>query len=432
MKHKLLTLLGLVLSCLPLCADNYTDWAERHWKWIQNGQADSVLVYATAEVKAALPATTLAGIWQQLGQQAGALQGQDEWEMQQPTAGFQVCRRRLAFERAALYLNLTFDKEMKLAGISFTPAPLRKTPRPLQPEAIPEGVEELSFTVSHGEVELPGLLTLPVARKGKVPAVVLVHGSGPNDRNETLGPNQPFRDLAHALAAKGIAVVRYDKRTLVYRDNFEAVSNGVVNYDSETVDDAVQALKQLAAMDEIDASRLYVVGHSLGGTLAPRIASLSEVPVAGIIGLAAAARPIEQMLHEQLTYIAQLEGLSSKEAAHKAKAQTQAMLQTLPQTYLDFDKQYNPLATARALQNLPMLFIQGTHDYQVTRDDLMRWKKALRKNTAARFVLLPELDHLMRRLPKMAVPADYQEKHPVNPLVAEEMATFILRSANPQ
>lgn len=77
-----------------------------------------------------------------------------------------------------------------------------------------------------------------------------------------------------------------------------------------------------------------------------------------------------------------------------------------------------------------MLFIQGTHDYQVTRTDLLRWKKGLHKNTAARFVLLPEIDHLMRQLPQMAVPADYQEKHPVSPLVVEEIATFILQKSN--
>ena len=429
MKHKLLTLLGLVLFCLPLCADKYTEWADRHWKWIQNEQTDSLLVHATDEVKAALPAATLAGIWQKLVQQAGTLKGQDDWE-QEATAGYQICRRRLAFERAALYLNLTFDKTMKLAGISFTPAPLRKTPQPLQPEALPDGIEEQTFTVSHGEVILPGLLTLPTARSGKLPAVVLVHGSGPNDRNETIGPNQLFRELAYALAAKGIAVVRYDKRTLVYRDNFEAVSNGVVNYDTETVDDAIQALKQLAETDEIDASRLYVIGHSLGGMLAPRIVNYSQMPVAGIIGLAAPARPFEKMLNEQLRYVGQVNGLSSKEATQKAKEQTQAIMLKLPKAYLECCKQYNPLASARSLQNLPMLFIQGTHDYQVTRTDLLRWKKGLHKNTAARFVLLPEIDHLMRQLPQMAVPADYQEKHPVSPLVVEEIATFILQKSN--
>ena len=76
---------------------------------------------------------------------------------------------------------------------------------------------ETEVTVGSGQWALPGTLTIPRGA-GPFPGVVLVHGSGPNDRDETIGPNKPFRDLAQGLASKGIAVLRYEKRTKFYAE----------------------------------------------------------------------------------------------------------------------------------------------------------------------------------------------------------------------
>src|SRR5690606_33004513 len=137
--------------------------------------------------------------------------------------------------------------------------------------ADPARFSEREATVGSGTWALPGTLTLP-KKEGKFPAVILVHGSGPNDRDETLGPNKPFRDLAHGLATRGIAVLRYDKRTLVHPKALASEVGAALTLREETIDDALAAAALLRTIPEVDASKIFVVGHSLGGTAIPRIA----------------------------------------------------------------------------------------------------------------------------------------------------------------
>ena len=139
----------------------------------------------------------------------------------------------------------------------------------------------------------------------RVPCVILVHGSGPHDRDETIGPNKPFRDLAWGLAERGIAVVRYEKRTKAY--GAACVPAGrELDYDTEAVDDAVAIVEQVKGFARAGfPDSVYVLGHSLGGTLAPRIAGRSK-GLAGIIILAGLARPLEDALEEQFYYTSSL------------------------------------------------------------------------------------------------------------------------------
>src|SRR5262249_34016694 len=125
---------------------------------------------------------------------------------------------------------------------------------------------------------LPGFLSLPKGA-GPFPVVVLVHGSGPQDADETIGPNKPFKDLALGLARRGIAVLRYAKRSRVE-------PAGVVTVKEEVLDGAHAAIELARASKGIDPGRVVVLGHSEGGYLAPRIAKENPT-VAGIILLAA-------------------------------------------------------------------------------------------------------------------------------------------------
>ena len=100
---------------------------------------------------------------------------------------------------------------------------------------------EKDFTVGTGEWRLPGTLTLPVGVTKPLPALVLVHGSGPNDRDETILANKPFRDLAWGLASKGIAVLRYEKRTKEYATKLRAAGIRDLTVKEETIDDALSA-----------------------------------------------------------------------------------------------------------------------------------------------------------------------------------------------
>ena len=151
----------------------------------------------------------------------------------------------------------------------------------------PEAFEERAIVLNEGtDWELPGTLTLPVG-KGPFPAVVLVHGSGPNDRDETIGPNKPFRDLAWGLATQGVAALRYDKRSKVHAGKMAALESMTV--DDEVIADAVAAVRLLRQTDEVDPDRVFVIGHSLGGHLAPRVAAEAD-GVAGVVILSG-ARP---------------------------------------------------------------------------------------------------------------------------------------------
>src|SRR3954469_10159694 len=161
------------------------------------------------------------------------------------------------------------------------------------PYARTNSFRERNFTIGGGKWSLPGMLTVPVG-KGPWPAVILVHGSGPNDRDERAGVNRPFRDIAWGLATKSVAVLRYDKRTRVYGKDF-TTNAALFTVREEAIDDALVALAQLRTAEDIDPKRVFVLGHSLGGTLAPRIGE-SDPSLDGLILLAGSTRSFEDLI----------------------------------------------------------------------------------------------------------------------------------------
>lgn len=435
---RIIFLLLTVLLCASAKADKGERMAGNILSWLQQAQVDSIAAHATEQVNAMLPAGVMAQLWPQLQRQAGACQKRGAWK-QEHVSEYDIYRAVLVFEKACLQMQVVLDKDGKMAGLQFTPAPSEamETRGEKAGEAASangqNGGIDLAYTerptvIKHGSIELPAVLTLPSKGGGRCPLIVLVHGSGPQDMDETIGPNKPFKDLAYALAKKGIATLRYDKRTKVYGARTAEVSGGVIDYDTEVAEDAVQALKQAAEVPEADPERLFVLGHSLGGTLAPRIVRKCENRAAGFISLAGLARPFAEAVYEQLHYIATSQGADAEAAKRLAEQQKEQLLASLPAEYQAAMKACNPLAEAAELGIYPMLFIQGGHDYQVTKTDLELWQKALAGNPKAVFRFFPTLDHLMRELPSMAVPADYYKPGQPAPEVAETISQFILQT----
>jgi hypothetical protein len=277
------------------------------------------------------------------------------------------------------------------------------------------------------------------AGDGPFPALVLVHGSGPNDRDETILGNKPFKDLALGLASRGIAVLRYDKRTKVYPARLGAVANFTVT--QEVLEDALAAVKTLRAQPRIDPARVFVLGHSLGGMLIPRIAA-GDPSLAGLIVMAGAARPLEQAILEQTQYIATADGKISPEeqtqiddakklvetvhALTPEDATSSRLIAGAPASYwLDLRGYDAPTAAKTVAQ--PMLVLQGERDYQVTMDEFARWKSALAGRSNVTFHSYPALNHLFIGGTGKSLPAEYETPGHVDEAVLRDIVDWIKR-----
>lgn len=325
------------------------------------------------------------------------------------------------FEKQTLDLRVVFNKQAEIAGFSFVPhLEVRESPPPSY--ARTDSFCEEEIQVRTGAWVLPGTLTMPLG-PGPFPAVVLVHGSGPNDRDETIGPNKPFRDIAWGLASRGIAVLRYEKRTRVYGQKVVAdkqiLSSFTVN--DETVDDAASAVNLLQQMERIDPDRIFVLGHSLGGMLIPRIAQKATA-AAGFIILAGLTRPMEDTILEQTRYLLALQGPATEESKKKLqelektvarikslteadKNSSEILMGAAPAYWLDI-RNYRPAEEARKIDR-PLLILQGKRDYQVTEVDFNAWKKALEGKKNVTFKLYPFCNHLFMEGKGLITPDEY-------------------------
>ncbi len=390
-------------------------------------------------MKNALPVAKLQELWDSLQKQAGAFQqqtGTHTGREQGYDEVFVTCQ----FEQTLLDVKVVFDASGQIGGLFFLPAqptyPAYEPPSYVKPDSY----HEQDVTVGSGEWALPGTLTLPVG-DGPFPVVVLVHGSGPNDRDETIGPNKPFRDLAWGLASQGVAVLRYEKRTKQYAAQMAAIKN-TITVKVETIDDALAAVALLRNTPGIDPQRIFVLGHSLGGMLLPRIAQ-GDDKIAGLISMAGITRPFEDVALDQITY---LENLTGKDApspsaqatldklAEQMKRVKDLKLGTaVPDSELPLNssaaywldlRDYNPAEVAKTLPQ-PMLILQGGRDYQVTSADFDLWKTALSGRANVQFKFYPDLNHLFITGQGPSTPAEYYTPGHVDEPVINDIAAWI-------
>jgi len=148
------------------------------------------------------------------------------------------------------------------------------------------------------EYPLDGLLTIPEIGKAPYPAVVLVQGSGSTDMDEKIYKIRPFKDIAEGLAKLGVASIRYNKRSFTYGKQMMKELGKSLTVKEEVIEDAVFAADLLRQDDRIDSNRIFIIGHSLGGCLAPRI-DVDGGDFAGLIILAGSPRRLEVIMKEQ-------------------------------------------------------------------------------------------------------------------------------------
>ena len=267
------------------------------------------------------------------------------------------------------------------------------------------------------EYPLNGLLTIPDGTTGPVPAVVMVHGSGASNMDEKVMKLTPFRDLADGLAAYGIASLRYDKRTFVHGRKMMKAGAANMTVKEETIDDAVLALEMLRNDRRIDSNNIFILGHSMGAMLAPRI-DAEGGNAKGLIMMAGTPHRLEDIVLRQLEQsrkgnpvLGFVTGLEGKYFAKKfsglydmsdVEAKKKKFAANITLYY--FKEMGQKTASDYLLESSKtVLIMQGGRDFQVLADDDF---KAFREQLADRgnitYKLYPELNHCF-------VPAIYDD-----------------------
>lgn len=430
----------ILFSCNRTQAADSGEYAELARKFlsllVNKEYAGAVAMYNNI-MKTSLPEEKLADAWENTLEQVGVYKDEiacNEGKKGQFASVVITCR----FEYVPLDIKVVFNPRKEITGLWFLP-PFSAYDAYIPPEYADTGLfTEKDIVFGYQEWKLPGTLSLPDTT-GPVSAVILVHGSGPQDRDETIGPNKPFKDIAWGLASAGIAVLRYEKRTKRYPAKCAALKNEFT-VKEETIDDACAAVSFLKTRKEIDPDLIFVLGHSLGGMLIPRIA-LKNPGAAGFIIIAGPTKPLELLLLKQTEYISTIDGIVSddeknniqelkqkitrlKQGELSSETPPEELPMGIPAVYWLDLKGYMPHVLASEI-SLPFLILQGGRDYQVTDEDFLGWKIALRERNNVTLIEYDSLNHLFIYGLGQSIPSEYFEKGHVNEKVINDIVMWI-------
>lgn len=376
--------------------------ADEFFETMNQGKFDVAHGFFDESVKDKISADELKLFWLRLENSLGTYTSVDGAKSSVQGDFYQVVLT-CGFTKGSQPFTFVFNKSEKLVGFFIAPKPTESE------YALPAYADSTLYTEKEVKIafaggEMAGVFTSP-KNVSNFPVVIMVHGSGPSDMDETIGSNKPFKDLAIGLAAKGIGSIRYVKRTMVYPNSF----NQAFTVKEEVLDDAVTAVKLAETLAGVNKSQIYLFGHSFGGMLAPRIATLAP-SLKGIILAAAPARKLADLVSEQNEYLYKSSGdttalgkqqfMESQEEIAKSRLlklgaiAPDSIIMGAPASYWIDLNNHDQVATAKKI-NSRILVIQGGNDFQVSVKDFNIWKTALAANKNASFKLYPELNHLL-------------------------------------
>lgn len=329
------------------------------------------------------------------------------------------------FEKIKLDIKITLNDKNKIIGFFFVP----------HKEFHKENSLGKKFNIKSSDIELTGTILVPEKDNLKK-LIIFVHGSGPNDRDETVFENKPFKNIAENLYAKGISTYRFDKRTLSNPESW----NDKSNIDDEVTNDILNIVSYFKNNTEFADYQIVVIGHSLGANLLPRIANKSN-NISKIILLAGNSRPLSTLITEQYDYLYKLDPSEElKIASQKIKEQIKVLnsksfnlntqKEKLPFNmsayYWKSILDYNPNKEIKKVK-IPILILQGERDYQVSMKDFELWKTSLKNNKNATFISYPKLNHLFITGDNPSNPKEYELKGKVDEKVIDDIAKFIIQ-----
>ncbi|MFN1218649.1 DUF3887 domain-containing protein [Chryseobacterium kwangjuense] len=327
------------------------------------------------------------------------------------------------FDKSKLDMLITFNGSDKIIGFVFVP------------HKIFDKADDKTFLkIKSDDIGLNGTLLVP-EQDNKKKLVIFVHGSGAQDRDESVGENKPFKDIAEALFKNGIASYRYDKRIYSYPETFTEQST----VEQETISDAVNAAAYFKNNERFKGYQVIILGHSLGAYLMPEIAKKANA--SKYIFMAGNARPLQDLIIEQLEYIRKVDPSKVPEQLLETTKKQVSLLNsdkfslTIPTSelpmglsaaYWSYLMKYNPLDEVKNIK-APMFFAQGGRDYQVTEKDFSLWKNQLKNNKNVVFHLYPSLNHLFIKGSGVPAPKNYEIKGNVDQEFLNDLIQFVLK-----
>lgn len=405
--------------------------ASEFFNYLEAGKYDTAHLYFDDTERAKITPENLQKLWTSVKTQLGDVEFIDP--IQSKVQGeFYAVTVEGKFERDAQTFVLMFNKTEKVVGLYMPPKAITYTK--------PFYVDTDLYTESSVYLQTPGhqlaaVVTVP-KNATNFPVVVLVHGSGPSDMDGTVGPNKPLKDIATGLASKGIGSVRYVKRTVIYPAEFSKA----FTVKEEVIDDAVAAVALAKTVKGADLKNIYLFGHSLGGMLAPRIATLAP-DLKGMIIAAAPARKLTDIIVEQNKYIvAQAKDTTGQAQKYLDEAlkviegsritklsptlKADSVIIGLPASYWIDLNAYNQVAATKASLK-KVLIIQGGNDFQVSETDFNLWKAGLAGKTNVTFKFYPEINHLLSAQLEKGNSSQYQTMVNVAESVVKDIAAWI-------
>jgi len=430
--HRLSLLILLILSSLMSFGQDPRIIASSAVSDLENSNFKALHARFSDDLGKAISRKKLQKLLAQLTTPFGQIEKAEEGEFSSKD-GSTLALIPIQFERGSMTLRLQIEGE-SITSIYFSP----------NSYVLPPSVKGVSFgkkrlTVGADTFDLDAELVVP--RTGqKCPVVILVHGSGPSDMDESVGASKVFKDLSLMLATQGVATLRYVKRSKTYPHLFEQGKDFTLG--DETIDDALSAVQVAKSLDIIDTSQIFVLGHSLGAFAVPRIVK-KDPSIAGGIVMAGPSRKLFEILPEQYDFLLSQDGKLSfidkliLRKMNKAAEQLRGLPDDVPKKlkapmaywpihfFADIHS-YDPVLTVKQ-DTRPFLILQGELDYQVSyANDYSRFKSELENETRVKLISYPELDHLMMDAEGESSPSDYFQMRNVEPEVVEDIAKWVL------